>query len=217
MFLRLNLYAHQRFPHNPVFVQNLLAAYQSPITRDSVAWEALIRQHWFEDAGLRNQFFEFLSRSGRLQSELNQIQASTPDASSWEKNPASAEFMAYANLWRSHFEESAPFLKSIAEQYPAEPEIAGTASSVYRSLAYFDSADTAVAARIQDNLLQANPADTRDAWLASATFMPTASSFPKRSHTGSESRKFRPDSPTDISKPPPSTGIISISKTRSAC
>ncbi len=69
MFLRLNLYAHQRFPHNPVFVRNLLAAYQSPITRDSVAWEALIRQHWFEDAGLRNQFFEFLSRSGKTASQ----------------------------------------------------------------------------------------------------------------------------------------------------
>jgi len=161
MYLRLNLYAHERFPHNLVFVENLLNAYQTPITRDSAAWEALIRQHWFEDARLRNEFFEFLSRTGRLQSELSQIQGSAPDPLSWEKNPAAAEFMAYGNLWRSHFEESAPYLKSLAQQYPAEPEIAGNAASVYRSLAYFDSADTAIAAKIQDNLLQANPADTQ--------------------------------------------------------
>jgi predicted Zn-dependent protease len=160
LYLRLNLYAHQRFPHNPVFVRNLLFAYESPITRDPVAWEALIRQHWFEDAALRNRFFEFLSHSGKLESELNAIRQSAPDAASWEKNPAAADFLAYANLWRSHFEESAPMLKSLAAQYPAEAEIANTASSVYRSLAFFEPADTAVAAGIQDSLLQANPGDT---------------------------------------------------------
>ena len=160
MYLRLNLYAHQRFPHNPVFIDNLLRAYQAPFTRDPAAWEALIRQHWFEDINLRNRFFEFLSRSGQLQPELSAIRDSAPDPSSWEKNPAAAEFLAYGNLWCSHFEEGAPYLKSLAGQYPAESEIAATASSVYRSLAYFDASDTAVAAKIQDNLLRANPADT---------------------------------------------------------
>ncbi|HKV77206.1 MAG TPA: hypothetical protein VJP02_03660 [Candidatus Sulfotelmatobacter sp.] len=161
MFLRLNLYAHQRFPHNPVFVRNLLNAYQSAKTYDQAAWEALLRQHCFEDAMLRNQFFEFLSRSGKLEAELSAIREAAPNTASWEKNPAAAHFLAYASLWRSHFEDSAPVLKSLAAQYPAEPEIAGVASSVYRSLAYFEPADTAVAVRIQDGLLQANPTDTQ--------------------------------------------------------
>ncbi len=160
LYLRLNLYANQRFPHNPVFVHNLLAIYQTPPTRDLAAWEALLRQHWFEETGLRNQFFEFLSRTGKLEEELSTLQQSAPDAASWESNPAAADFLANANLWRSHFEESAPVLKSLAAQYPAEGEIARTASSVYRSLAYFDAADTAVAAKIEDNLLQANPGNT---------------------------------------------------------
>ncbi len=160
LYLRLNLYANHRFPHNPVFVRNLLMAYQSPATRDTAAWESLLRQHWFEDAALRNRFFEFLSSRGKLESELSAIRQSAPDAASWEKNPAAADFLAYANLWRSHFEESAPVLKSLAAQYPAEAEIGHTASSVYRSLAYFEPADTAVAAKIEDNLLQASPADT---------------------------------------------------------
>jgi len=160
LYLRLNQYANQRFPHNPVFVRNLLNAYQTPTTRDLVAWEALLRQHWFEDAALRNRFFEFLSARGKLDSELNAIHQTAPDAASWEKNPAAADFLANASLWRSHFEDSAPVLQELAAQYPAEAEICHTASSVYRSLAYFDFADTAIAAKIEDNLLQANPTDT---------------------------------------------------------
>jgi cellulose synthase operon protein C len=160
LYLQLNQYANQRFPHNPVFVHNLLAIYQTPPTVDMTAWEALLRQHWFEETSLRNQFFEFLSRTGKLEKELSALQQSAPDAASWESNPAAADFLANANLWRSHFEESAPELKSLAGQYPAEAEIARTASSVYRSLAYFDAADTAVAAKIEDNRLQANPGNT---------------------------------------------------------
>jgi predicted Zn-dependent protease len=160
LYLRLNLYANQRFPHNPLFVRNLLNAYQMAGTSNPVAWEALLRQHWFEDAALRSRFFEFLSARGRLESELSAIQQSAPDAAGWENNPAAADFIAYANLWRSHFEESAPVLRSLAAQYPAETEIGHTASSVYRSLAYFEPADTVIAAKIEENLLQANPADT---------------------------------------------------------
>jgi cellulose synthase operon protein C len=160
LYLRLNLYANQRFPHNPVFVRNLLSAYQNPATRDPAAWEALLRQHWFEDATLRNRFFEFLASSGRLEPELSALRQSAPDGPSWEKNPAAADFLAYANLWRSHFEESAPVLKSLAAQYAADTEIGHTASSVYRSLAYFYPDDTAIAAKIEDNLLQASPGDT---------------------------------------------------------
>ncbi len=160
LYLRLNQYANQRFPHNPAFVRNLLYAYGRPETRDAAAWEALLRQHWFEETSLRNQFFEYLSRSGQLESELTALKQSAPDPKSWEGNPAAANFLAYADLWRSHFEESAPVLKSLAAQYPAEVELGRTASSVFRSLAYFEPADTAVAAGIEDNLSKANPGDT---------------------------------------------------------
>lgn len=160
LYLRLNLFANQRFPHNPVFVRNLLGAYRWPATYDLAAWEALLRQHWFEDAELRNEFFEFLSSSHKLNSELNAARESALDAAAWEKNPAAATFLAYADLWRSHFEESALILKSLAVEYPAEAETVHTASSVYRSLAYFEPADTAIAAEIEDNFLKANPGDT---------------------------------------------------------
>jgi tetratricopeptide (TPR) repeat protein len=160
IYLRLNLLANQRFPHNPVFVRNLLNAYQAPGTRDADAWQSVLRQHWFEDVTLRNEFFEFLSRSHRLESELSAIRERAPDGAAWEKNPAAADFIAYGDLWRSHFEEGAPVLKSLAEQYPADAQLAHDASSVYRSLAYYEPAGTAVAAKIEDQFLKANPGDT---------------------------------------------------------
>ncbi|HSS96297.1 MAG TPA: hypothetical protein VLK33_04675 [Terriglobales bacterium] len=141
-------------------MRNLLNAYQNKETHNPAAWEALLRQHWFEDQYLRNEFFEYLSRTHKLNDELSSMRQSAPNAPSWENNPAAASFIAYADLWRSHYEESAPLLQSLAGQYPADSEIARIASSVYRSLAYYEPANTSVAVKIEDNLLQANPRNT---------------------------------------------------------
>ena len=163
LYLRVNQYANARFPHNPVFVQNLLGAYRNRATWNPAAWEALLRQHWFEEESFGSQFFEFLSSSGKLEAELHTLQQTAPadEKSGWEEfvrgNPAAGEFLAEADLWRSHFEESAPVLKALAEEYPADQELDRKASSVYRSLAYFEAAKTEIAVKIEANLLAANP------------------------------------------------------------
>ena len=61
LYLQLNLYAHQRFPHELRFTRNLLTAYQAKATADPAARDLLLREHWFEAADLRNQFFDNLS------------------------------------------------------------------------------------------------------------------------------------------------------------
>src|SRR5713101_3790061 len=166
LYLQLNLYANSRFPHNPVFVRNLLNAYRTPATWDPAAWEALIRKHWFEEADLRNEFFEYLSSSHRLESEIKTLEQSHPTAGTgqWtefvQHNPAAGQYVAQAALWHSHFEDSAPVLKALADEYPADVELDRTASSVFRSLAYFDPAKTGVAVKIEDHLLAANPGST---------------------------------------------------------
>jgi len=78
MYLRLNLYASQRFPHNSAFVRNLLSAYSRRETYNEAAWEALLRRHWFEESDLRNQFFEFLTRTGKLDAEIKSLQQGAP-------------------------------------------------------------------------------------------------------------------------------------------
>lgn len=166
MYVRLNQFANARFPHNLYFVRNLLQAYHSKPTYDQAAWVALIRQHWFEDGGLRSQYFEYLSSNHQLEQELSSLRQSAPatSAAGWpdfvKENPAAATELADAEIWRSHFEEGAPVLKGLADVYPAEQELDRTASSVFRSLAYFDPAKTAVAVHIEENLLAANPGNT---------------------------------------------------------
>jgi cellulose synthase operon protein C len=168
MYLRLNLYANRRFPHNPVFVRNLLSAYMRTETYNEAAWEAVLRQHWFEEQELRNRFFEYLTRKGRLDSEMKALQqsASPQGNGHWGEfvgqNPAAGQYLAQAYVWRSHFEESAPVLQALAEEYPADGELGQTASSVFRSLAYFDPAATGAAVKIEEHLLAANPGNSQN-------------------------------------------------------
>ena len=74
-YVRLNEFALARFPHDLLFVRNLLNAYQRS-NSTSEKWECLIRQHWWESEDLRNRYFEYLSRTGQLQQELGDLQKS---------------------------------------------------------------------------------------------------------------------------------------------
>ena len=159
LFLQLNLFAHQRFPHDLLFVQNLLEAYNSKPTRDPVAWEKLLREHWSDSEQLRLQFFDYLSRTHKLDAELARLHELAPGADGQKSNLAATRELAEAEMWRSHFEESAPLLGALAEAYPADEEIGTQASSVFRSLAYNDAAQTARAVKIEEHLLAAKPAD----------------------------------------------------------
>ena len=166
MYVRLNQYANQRFPHNLYFVRNLLSAYHSPPTYDQAAWLALIREHWFEDPELRNEYFEHLCSNNRLDSELSALLPPTTPGNGrdWpqlaKNDPAAAQEIADGEIWRSHFEESAPVLQTLTEEYPADTALDRTASSLFRSLAYSDPSKTEVAAQIEENLLAVNPGDS---------------------------------------------------------
>jgi tetratricopeptide (TPR) repeat protein len=165
MYVQLNLYARQRFPHNLAFVRNLLEAFRSKPTYNRQAWLALIRQEWFYGDDLRSAFFLYLSSGGHLDSELQAVRAAYPEAGSgkWndlaQTNLAAAQFIAEAEIWRSHFEAAAPVIKAMAETYPADCELGRRASSVFRSLAPFESQYTEIAAGIENTLLKSSPGD----------------------------------------------------------
>ena len=172
LYLQLNLYAHQRFPHDLTFTRNLLAAYTAKGTANDGAWDLLLRQHWSESEDLRNQFFDYLSRTNKLDAELAQLQQLVPATNPATKpgapgpafadlgsSPAAVRELAELDLWQSHFEASAPLLGNLAHAYPADTVIGDEASSVFRSLAYFDPHQTARAIAIEQNLLAADPAN----------------------------------------------------------
>ena len=152
LFVELNLYAHQRFPHDVVFTQNLLNAYMAQPTRDPVAREKLLRETWWQTPDLTRQFFELLSSTGTLDAELAQLQPTSA-------NPAAQQEAAEGQLWRSHFEESAPLFADLSAAYPADEAIGTTASDLQRSLAWFDETHIAASIAIEQRLLSADPGD----------------------------------------------------------
>jgi tetratricopeptide (TPR) repeat protein len=159
--LELDLYAAKRFPHDLVFTHNLLTAYQSPTTRDTAAYEALLRRKWWESDDLRDEFLTYLSRTGKLQSELSQPESlnNRASASSPPSNPAAIREQAEIDIFTSHFEQAAPLLGSVADLYPADADTGDQAVSLYRSLAYLDPQSTSKlrAVALEQNLLYAAP------------------------------------------------------------
>ncbi|HEX9200008.1 MAG TPA: hypothetical protein VF865_10650 [Acidobacteriaceae bacterium] len=159
-YMRLNEFAHARFPHDILFVRNLMIAYRKtqPDRRES-----LLREHWWEAEDLRDQYFEYLSSTGRLDQELAALQNAEAAAQTgrWNdlagSNPVAARFIGEAGFWRSHFEEAAPVMNALAQQYPADVELGRRASAVHRSLAAFDPHNTEVAVKIEENLYLADP------------------------------------------------------------
>ncbi len=165
LYRQLNLYAHQRFPEDLVFVHNLLDAYARPETRDSEAANRLLRQYWFYDERLRSMLFERLSSSGQLVSELAAIRTANPGVvngpieQALAANPAAVQFAAEAEAWLSHFEAAAPAARALANAYPGRREFTTKASALYRSLAAYDPRDTEIAVALAGYEQKAQPRD----------------------------------------------------------
>jgi len=165
LYLQLNLYAHERFPEDLVFVHNLIGAYGRQTPRDAAAAERLLRQYWFYDPGLRDTLFRNLSERGRLYPELAEIRAANLGIANGQfdqavaANPAAVQFAAEAEAWLSHFEAAAPAARALAAAYPGRREFASQASSLYRSLAAFYPGDTEIAVTLAGYEQQADPRD----------------------------------------------------------
>jgi lipopolysaccharide biosynthesis regulator YciM len=145
LYRQVNLYAHQRFPHNLTFVRNLLASYQTRGFVDAAAYERLLRENWFYDLGLRTSFFEYLSRTNKLSAELAAVQA---------QNLAAQCFFAEGKAWLGDYESAAPVFVALADAAPGDKESVTRAISVERSVGEVDSA-----IRLAERKANAAPAD----------------------------------------------------------
>jgi cellulose synthase operon protein C len=163
LFLQLNLYAHERFPHHLTFVNNLLSAYASDGTRNPVAREALLRRHWFEDESLATEFFALLSRTKRLDAEIASMRAAGGVATeaNWgrvaKEHPLAARFLGEADIWRSRFESATPIVSALAAEFPSDVELNQRVGSLHRSLSYNDARETDAAARAFARLYEYEP------------------------------------------------------------
>jgi tetratricopeptide (TPR) repeat protein len=161
----VNRYAHDCFPHDLTFVHSLLAQYESRQNPQPAAAEKLLWEHWAESPDLRNQLFELLSRTGRLDAQLAAVRQQAPeiDKADWttlaQTNPAAERFYVESCLWQSRFEQGVGAADALAAEYPADEALGRQASSLYRSLAYFHPEDTDKAVAIEKRLLSAKPDD----------------------------------------------------------
>ena len=165
LYLQLNLYAHQRFPHYLAFARNLLTAYSTAPTADNAAFDAILRRHWYDADDLRMRFFERLSKTGRLDIELSLVRTSNPSATAakWDEamnqSPAAVRLLAEGEAWRCHFENAAPLFLAIESSFPADRTIGARTAAVYRSLGTIDPKLTDTSISIEEKLTQADPRD----------------------------------------------------------
>ena len=114
---------------------------------------------------MRDRLFELLSSTGRLDAQLAALRQQSPeiDKADWsglaKTNPAAERFWMESCLWQSRFEEGAAPADALAAEFPADAELGNTASSLYRSLAYFYPEDSDKAVAIEKRLLSAWPDD----------------------------------------------------------
>jgi cellulose synthase operon protein C len=155
LYLQLNLFAHQRFPHNLTFARNLLNAYSAAATRDDAAYAALLRRHWYDAEDLRMRFFERLSRTRRLDAELSLIRTSKRD------DPAAMRLLAEGEAWRGHFEAASPMFLALEADYPADRTVGVRTAALYRSLGTIDAKAIDTAIGVDEKLSQADPRDHR--------------------------------------------------------
>ena len=149
LYLQVNQYAHQRFPHNLSFVRNLLTLYQARGTANPATYEQLLRENWFYAGDLRSRFFELLSRTRRLDTELAALRTAKPDPA---QNPAAARMLAEGEAWKTNYEAAAAPFRALATALPAELELDERAAGLHRSLSRTD-----VAVQIEANLAKADP------------------------------------------------------------
>ena len=158
LYRQINLYAHQRFPHNLTFVKNLLTAYQAKATADPAAQEKLLRENWFYNADLRRAFFEYLSRSGKLTQELAALP--TVEAASQQSNVAAIQMKAEGSAWLTDFESSSGAFVKLAEFAPGDRVWNDRAIAVERSLAASIPGDFEEAIALAQQDVRAAPADS---------------------------------------------------------
>ncbi len=174
LYIRLNQYALERFPHNLTFVRNLINAYRRRDTRDAAAEELLLRRHWFYADDLRSQFFALLTRTGRLEAELETLErALDPAGSTWNaaarENAAGVLTVAEGKAWLCDYEGAGPAALALTADAPTDEPIATRAAALHRSLAAYDAVHTDIAVSLTEASWNLRPGEIERLALAGDT------------------------------------------------
>jgi predicted Zn-dependent protease len=158
--LQVTLLAHQRFPNNLEFVEQLLGRYAA--NEDWVAWERLAREYYFLSPSIRDKLLARLSATNKLETSyaLARRRATSLEGG---VTPAFAYavFSADAARWLSHFDDAVAAYRKLADLYPGERDYAEPLAALLRSLAARDPRLYAEAAAVLDKMAALHPTDHR--------------------------------------------------------
>ncbi|MEZ5425173.1 MAG: hypothetical protein R2747_02805 [Pyrinomonadaceae bacterium] len=145
LYLGLYRLAHQRFPHNQIFVEGLLKYYKAQKLFDER--RKLLTEYYFEMPEIRQTFLTELSRDSQLRERLNETDRKLQSA-----DPAAAVpyklFRADASVHLSNFEGAVEAYRELNSLYPNDPEISESLISLTRSFGQTDRKMLEEAARI---------------------------------------------------------------------
>ena len=147
LYLALNQYAHDRFPYHLGFVRNLLSFYATK-PEDWDSWEALATRYYALDETIRSEYLARLSSKGALPE-------SVAPANTVEKR-----FAGDVQVWRSHFEEAAPYFRELSAEYPSDRPLNIELADLLRSLGAFDLRNYEASAGLREHLAMIEPSDS---------------------------------------------------------
>ncbi len=76
-----------------------------------------------------------------------------------QRTPPPCDFSPKRSYGNRILKTGMPALGALADEFPADFDLGREASTVYRSLAYFDGQNTEAAVRVEQNLLKSDPAN----------------------------------------------------------
>ena len=146
LYFALNLHAHEKFPLNGNFVQNLLAYYDSE--KQPEKWEALAAEYYYLDESIRENYLRRISWQKKLPESVQ------------TSNSIYTRFAGDVAAWKSHFEEAATHYDQLAKLYPSDPELNIRLADLKRSLGAQDAANYVAAANIRERLARMTPSNS---------------------------------------------------------
>ncbi len=221
LYLQLNLYAHDRFPHHLVFVRNLLSAYRATATLDPAAREALLRRHWVEDEALAVGVLcdALAHRTGSMPRSpaMRSVSAAAGEAN-WARlakdHPLAARFLAEADIWRSRFEAATPVLDRAGDRVPGRRRAESASRLAAPLVVVADARETDAAAADAGSPPPLRPRSQADADDARRDLRRSRTLRPRARVLGSPAGHRAGQRRPGISRRPRSSGTTTSSTTR---
>jgi tetratricopeptide (TPR) repeat protein len=155
LYLSLYTRAHERFPHNPKFVEGLLDYYAGHKLWSE--YQRLLAEYYFESKPLRERYLMYLASNNKLREYAGIAREKVTKDVTAKESLTYKLFRADAAAWLSNYEEAVDAYRELNQLYPNTPEFAGRLVAFTRSFGQKDQQSLAESAKVQGAMADASP------------------------------------------------------------